>query len=129
MSLIIGKAIYSILSGDTTVAFFVNKKINPIFTPDNVITPFIVFERKNINTTYSNNGVAYDEDRILVNIVSENYPECIDIAEAVRNALELKTGSFNGVTIFSSTLENASENYGVDGYITLLEFTIMCKSE
>jgi len=127
MSLILGKAIYSILTGDTSVSSYVNKKIYPIFAEDNIINPFIVYSRTNLNTFYSKDGLLYDEVSISVNVISDDYTENINISNAVRNALELKTGDYNGIYIYSLLFENATEDFGVDGYITRLDFTVKCK--
>lgn len=131
MSILVGKAIYSILSGDTNLHTYISgatqDKIYPIFAPDEVLTPFIVYERKNVNATYSKDGYCYDDCTVVVNIVSNNYLECITISELVRKALELKTGTFNGISIYSVLLNNVSEDFGVDGFNTSLEFAVKCK--
>jgi hypothetical protein len=126
MSIQLGKAIYAILSGDTTVKSYVQNKIYPIFAPDETLVPFIVYERKNVNAFYTKDGLSYDECVIVINIVSANYTECISIADASRKALELKVGVFNGISIYQVLLSNVSEDYGVDGFITSLEFTLRC---
>ena len=124
MSLQIGKAIYSILSGDTAVKSYVGKKIYPIFAPDETLAPFIVYERKNLSATYTKDGLIYDDCSVIVNIVSDNYTECINIASAVRSILELKVGQYNGINIINILLSSAAEDYGIDGFITTLEFAI-----
>ena len=124
MSLLIGKAIYSILTGNTLVYSGVGTKIYPIFAPDETLVPFIVYERKNINTFYTKDGPSYDECSVVINIVSENYTECITIANSVRNALEWINGTYGGINVSQSLLTNASETYGIDGFITTLEFSI-----
>jgi hypothetical protein len=127
MSLLLGKAIYSILSGDTTIQSYVGNKIYPLFAPDEVLAPFIVFERKNINANYTKDGHNYDDDTLMINVTSKNYTECVNIANAVRNALEWKNGKFNEVNILQCVLESANEDYGVDGFSVALEFSIRCK--
>lgn len=127
MSLLIGKAIYSILSGDTLVKSYVNDKIFPIFAPDETLNPFIVYTRRNVDANYSKDGLAYDDTNITITIVSDNYTECITIANAVRLALELKEGDYNGIYIYQSLLSSSTEDYGIDGFITILEFTIKCR--
>jgi len=124
----IGKVIFQILSGDRTVAGYVVKKIYPIFAPDETVNPFIVFERGTLNPTYTKDGLSYDDVSLIINIVSDNYTECINITEAVRSALERITGGvYNGITIYQILVSNVSEDFGVDGYITSIEFTIKCK--
>lgn len=127
MSLLIGKAIYSILTGDTAVSSGVSTKIYPIFAPDETLVPFIVYERKNINPTYTKDGLLNDDVNVTINVVSDNYSECVSIANNVRNALEFKSGTFNGIYIYQSKFSGASEDFGVDGFIQTLDFTIKCK--
>lgn len=128
MSLLIGKAIYSILSGNTTIQEKVQNKIYPIYAPDETVVPFIVYERSSVNTYYTKDGHIYDEDSIYVNIVSDDYSENIEISDAVRNALEFIEGKeYVGIHIYSSLMSNASETFGIDGFITQLQFTVKCK--
>lgn len=127
MSLLIGKSIYSILSGDTTLKSYVGDKIFPIFAPDEILTPFVVFERRNVNANYTKDLLVYDEVSLLVSCVSDNYTECINIANAVRNALESITGTYSGIYIYQSLLSSSSEDFGIDGFIITLEFQIKCK--
>jgi hypothetical protein len=124
MSILINKAIYYILSGTTGITQTVGTKMYPIAADDDAKNPFIVYERKSINTFYSKDGLAYDECLVDVICVSDTYGECIELAEKVRQALELKTGTFSGVKIMSSVLENSTETYGVDNYIQILTFKI-----
>lgn len=127
MSILLGKAIYQILSGDTTIKSYVNDKIYPIFAPDETLNPFIVYERKNVNAFYTKDGLTYDEATISVSVVSDNYTECVTIANAVRTALELINGIYNGIEIYQSLFSGVTEDFGIDGFITTIDFTIKCK--
>jgi len=127
MSLQLGKAIYYILSGNTEVKNYVGNKIFPITTNEGVLAPFIVYERYSIDPEYTKDGPLQDVCSLLVNVIAKEYAECVDISQAVRKALEGKLGVFNGVTILQNQLAGAKEDYGVDGYITQLEFSITSK--
>jgi len=127
MSLQIGKAIYQILSGDTSVKNYVGSKIFPICANEGVLAPFVVYERYNIDPEYTKDGPLQDVCVVLVNIIAKEYAECVDIAQAVRKALEGKLGVYNGVMILQNQLAGAKEDYGIDGYITQLEFSITSK--
>jgi len=126
MSLQLGKSIYSLLSGNTSLHTFVQDKIFPIFAPDETMNPFITYDLKSLNSYYTKDGFNYDVITLDVNIISDNYSECISIADSVRSALELKQGTYGGVEITYSLLSNFSQNYGTDGFIATLEFTITC---
>ncbi len=126
MSLQLGKAIYSILSGNTEVHSYVGDKIYPIFAPDEVINSFIVYDLKNMNSYYTKDGFNYDVVTLEVYTISSNYNEAITITDAVRSALELVNGTYGGVNISYCLLANFSQNFGIDGFITTLEFTVTC---
>lgn len=123
----VGKAIYSILSGYTGLTYYVDDKIYPIFAPDETINPFVVYQRANNTITYSKDGLVYDEVSLTINVVSDNYTESINISEQVRAALELKNGIFSGVNIYQCLFSSVSEDFGVDGFVTTLQFTIKCR--
>jgi len=128
MSLKINQAIYSILSSSTGVTSLVNSNnMFPIAADDDVKNPFIVYERKSINTVYTKDGVSYDDVLLEVTCVSDDYNESLNIAQAVRNALELKSGTYGAVEIYQCRFKNAPENYGVDNYIQILHFEIKSK--
>jgi hypothetical protein len=127
MSLLINKAIYTILSGSSSVTNIVQDKLFPIVGDDDVKNPFLVYERKSIQPNYTKDGLSYDECVIEITCVSDNYSEVIELADAVRKAIELKTGIISGVAFFSSVLIGSSENYGIDNYIQTLIFKIKSK--
>lgn len=130
-SIQIGKAIYQVLSGDTVLHTYLSggtsDKIYPIFAPDETLNPFIVYGRRSVNANYTKDGLTYDTVGLYVNVVSDNYSECIAISDAVRSALERKVYTYSGVSILQCILSNVTEDYGVDGYITTLEFIINAK--
>ena len=123
----IGKAIYLMISGDRLAKSAVSNKIYPIFAPDETLVPFIVYERRNLNGTYTKDGLDCDECTVVINIVSDNYTENIEISDAVRKALELKVGTYSGLQIDQCKLTSVSEDYGIDGFITTLEFDLNVK--
>lgn len=131
MGLLLGKAIYSILSGNTSLHSILSgatsDKIYPIFAPDEILNPFIVYQRKSTDITYTKDGLTYDDCIITINVVSDNYTEGIEISSYVRQALERIEGTYNGVQIYQSLLSSINEDYGVDGFITTLEFAIKAK--
>lgn len=123
----IGKAIYAILSGSTGLTYYVGNKIYPIFAPDETLNPFVVFQRSNNVINYTKDGLLYDEVSLTINVISDNYTECINISEQVRDTLELKVGTYSGVNIYQLLFTGVSEDYGVDGYVSTLQFTLKCK--
>lgn len=127
MSLLLGKAVYSILSGSTEIKAYINNKIYPIFAPDETLNPFIVYDCRTIGTTYTKDGLAYDDDEVIINVISDSYSECLNISNIVRNLLELNVGEYNGINFYRSLVSNFTTTYGIDGYISTLIFTINSK--
>lgn len=128
MSIIIGKAIYYLLANNADIISAVGEKIFPIAADDDAVNPFIVFERKSVKPEYTKDGLLLDTCTVDVYVCDDNYTDCINIANNVRKALELKRGTFAGVNIFSSHLIASSENYGVDNFLQSLTFEIKTTS-
>lgn len=126
--LLINKAIIDILSGNTLLTEYVDSKIYPIVAPDNVLVPFIVITRNNIDTQYTKDiSSIYDTIPVIIYVISDDYKESIDIAQIVRNSLEGIRGIYEEINIDYCILNSASEDYGIDGYIQKIEFIIKCR--
>jgi hypothetical protein len=130
MSLLIGLAVYDILSNDPAIIEKVgldaegDVKIYPIAAPDDVINPFVVYERKQLPPVYTKDGVQSDNSLIIINVCDDSHLKAIEIANLIRQSLELKRGVFSGVTINQSRLGECTEDYGVDNFIQTLNFHI-----
>jgi len=130
MSLLIGLAIYEILSKDPAIIDKVgldqegDVKIYPIAAPDSVINPFIVYECKQQPPAYTKDGIQNDTSHIIINVCDDSYLKSKLIANDIRKALELKRGVFAEVKMIQSRLGECSEDYGVDNYIQTLNFQI-----
>jgi len=124
MSLKIGKAINYLLSNKPAVTALVNNRIYPIAAPDDTEVSFIVYKRLNINAKYTKDGCFENECSVKISVISKDYAESVDIIQAVRDTLELFKGEAGGITIRTSRVESASEDYGQDGYIQEVNFLI-----
>lgn len=124
----VGKAIYKILSDDATVSGLVGTSIFPNVVPDTDGTgqiryPVIVFNRVGFETTTTKSCVAnLDSALVEIECWSESYYEAVDIAIAIRTALESAKGTYNGVSIDRIRLVGAVEMYEVP-YLQKLTFT------
>lgn len=110
MSIQLGKAIYTILSGNSIVYNYVGTKIYPMVIPEEILLPAIVYER-NSTPIYSRDGVAYSDSNFEITILSEVYIETIDISTAVFNALNNYTGTIADVEIGDIRLLNVDETF------------------
>lgn len=127
MSVLLGKAIYNILTGSTSLHNYVADKIYPIFAPDETINPFIVYKIKSNNINYSKDGLNFDECIVSLFTVSNTYNECVTITQVVRELLERKTGTFNDVSLYECLVNSVDVNYNIDGYISTIEFAVKSK--
>lgn len=116
-SLQIGKAIYTILSNNQNVVDLVSTKIFPIISDDEKTTfPFIVYRRTG-EVSVSNKDFRGADAVVEILIAADSYPQSIDVAEAVREALEGYDGSVCDFYINDTILQYAAEDY-VDGVFT-----------
>ncbi len=68
-------------------------RIFPLLQPDNLSFPFIVHSRNSIAVTYTKDieymrGGWTNEINYIVSCVSDNYIQCLELANAVRHAME-----------------------------------------
>jgi len=105
--MIVGKAIYNILSNVTAVTDIVATKIYPEIAPQNESQPYIVYSvvSNSPTDTKEENGNV-DEATIEVYCFNTNYSTAIDLGVAVRAALERKNGTYGGVQIQSINYTN-----------------------
>ena len=105
--MIVGKAIYNILSNVTAVTDIVSTKIYPEIAPQNESQPYIVYSvvSNSPTDTKEENGNV-DEATIELYCFNTNYSTAIDLGVAVRAALERKNGTYGGVEIQSINYTN-----------------------
>ena len=105
--MIVGKAIYNILSTTSAVTDIVQTKIYPEIAPQNEGQPYLVYSvvSNSPTDTKEENGNV-DEAAIEVYCFNTTYSTAIDLGVAVRAALERKNGTFGGVAIQSINYTN-----------------------
>lgn len=100
--MIVGKAIYYLLTNATDVTDIVSTRIYPEIAQQDADLPFIVYNVTNNEPTDTKRDVSQlDTAQIEVNIYSESYTQCIDLAAAVRTALDRIKGTYAGVDVQS----------------------------
>lgn len=117
-SISINKHIFSILTSDKSLKELVGTKIFPIVADDDVKFPYIILERTSITPYTYKGGVGYDKATFQIKIADSDYINTINIAEKVRELLELKTSSYFKRIEFSS----CNEDFINDTYRQTLEF-------
>lgn len=125
------KSIYSILTGDATIQGLVGDKIFPDVVSDkdnangNIDYPLIVMRRREINTEYTKcKDCKTDEAVVEITCYSNSYFQAVDIADAVRNALEYFKGTVDNIKLSSAKLSGITEDFVENVYYQLLVFNI-----
>ena len=119
----IGKAIYSILSNDSSVSSSVGNRIFPsryIDESGKYQLPFISYQVVSVEPNNTKNGVStYDYTTAQINIVGNSYNDVITLAQNVRTALDYTSGTYEGVVVdkifFENSVEVFDENAGSVG--------------
>lgn len=117
-SISINKHIFSILTSDKSLKEMVGTKIFPIVADDDVKFPYIILERTSITPNTYKGGVGYDKVTFQIKIADSDYINTINIAEKVRELLELKNSSYFKRIEFSS----CNEDFMNDTYRQTLQF-------
>lgn len=111
------------LANEELMALISSDNIYPLMANENTKFPFIVYARSGLVPEDSKVGVAQNDVTMLFYVVSDEYVESLDIANALRHALEYyhyKDDDIKFDIRFNSITESTSE----DSYIQELEFTI-----
>ena len=107
-------------------------KIFPLLQPDTLAFPFIVHSRQSLNVTYTKDivlGMGWTNTiQYVVTCVSNEYIQCIELANAVRHTLEGFYLKNDDIHINPIMLQNVSE-YTVenDAFVEELTFTIQAE--
>ena len=122
-SLSAGAVIRGILIADTDV-MRIAKKVFPVVT-DKAELPYVAYRRSRLehNPTKAKNPGA-DTVQIDINCHAATYEKSIELAEAVRAALDYVQGEKDGLVMRSCTLVDGEEIYEDDAYVQCLTFQV-----
>ena len=112
------KHIFRILSSDKTLNEMVGNKIFPIIAENDITFPFILVTRTSITPITFKTGVAVDKVTFQVVIEDVDYFRTVNIAERVRELLELRHSDYFKRIEFS----NCYEDFLNDTYRQILQF-------
>lgn len=124
MRLQTGKAINALLSANEEVKRMVGDRIYPLVSKVDCNFPFIVYQRMSVNTTYTKDGLIAEEQNYSITVLADTYSDSVELADAVRDALELERGTFAGQHIRNIKLTSVNESWVSDTYVQELNFTI-----
>lgn len=108
--------------GDTpNFTTLVGEKVFPISTRQDVSFPFVVYQRGDLLPDYTKDGLSGDMVNVAFVVASDKYDQSVEIAEALRNALEVKRAKKYGIS--QIRLVSASEDIIEDTFVQNLIFS------
>lgn len=100
------------------------KKIFPVVI-DQATLPYILYRRAAFDHNPIKAGFpGADTVHIEINVYTETYNEGVELAEAVRAALDYSKGEVPGLSMRSCVLTGSEEGWEDDAYVQSLTFTI-----
>ncbi len=100
--------IYTLLTGNATIARKVNKRIYPLVMPQDPVLPAITYQRISANKVNHLGGYSgLENPHIVINTWARTYDEAKAISEDIHSAM-------NGATGFRSILINDLDGYDPD---------------
>lgn len=122
-SLSAGAVIRAVLLEDAEVAARTNK-VFPVVT-DSAELPYILYRRASLSPNPQKSGQpGADETQVEVTCFTERYGEGVELAEAVRAALDMVSAEHEGMRLRSCYLLESEEAYQNDAFVQQLVFSI-----
>ncbi len=113
----LGKYIYSRLSQIEGV------KSYPLVADNDAKYPFIVYKRINLESSGCKDGYYEDNVTIEVVVVTDKYYKGIQIANQVRELLEVQHTTYNDMDINDTVLVMATEEYDNNAFIQKMQYS------
>ncbi len=121
-SLSVGEIIYDVLTNDAEVMARANK-VFPVVT-DKATLPYVAYRRSRLEHNPAKGTQGADTVQIDVLCFAAKYGDGVQLAEAVRQALDGKQAAKDTLIMRSCTIAGGEEYYENDAYIQELNFTI-----
>lgn len=99
--------------------------VYPIVAEKGAPTPFAVYRRT--ATLGRNTKDRYDYEETVqyeINVVTQGYPQGIELAKAVKKALEGKRGKWGNLRVTAIRMTGADERWSADTFVQTLFFSI-----
>lgn len=115
----VGAAIFNILSTDAVVGPLLAKATDPVtykvYPLHGLLmedTPFVTYQEISVTPSNTSNAPSnLDAIRLQINVVHDNYDGAKTLAEAVRNALDYKKGTFANVPVQYISFQSSNDIY------------------
>jgi len=98
-------------------------KIFPLIANADTTYPFIVYSRNNLIPTYTKDFLSDNSLIFTVIVVSDDYEQSLDIANAVRHSLETYRFKDEYIHIYPIKLDSITEETYEDAYIQRMTFS------
>ncbi len=121
-SLSVGEIIYDVLTNDAEVMARTNK-VFPVVT-DKATLPYVAYRRSRLEHNPVKGTQGADTVQIDVLCFAAKYEDGVQLAEAVRQALDGKQVTKDTLIMRSCTIAGGEEYYENDAYIQELNFII-----
>lgn len=121
-SLSAGEIIRAVLTSDPEVTARA-KKVYPV-VEDTAELPYVVYRRTQLEQGQVKGRRGNDNVTIEVLCYTKGYTEGVELAEAVRNALDNKTAESDGLVMRSCYLTDSEEAWQDDAYLQVLVFNV-----
>lgn len=121
-SLSAGEIIRAMLIEDSEVMARVNK-VFPV-VEDKADLPYIVYRRTQLEQDPTKAGRGADTVGIEILCYTAGYTEGVELAEAVRGALDNRQGETDGLIMRSCYLTDSEEAWQDDAYVQQLVFNV-----
>lgn len=121
-SLSAGLIINDILSNDEAVSSIATD-VFPIVS-DEAKLPYVSYRRINYDQDPAKSNYGSDTIQVEVDCYAEKYAQSVELAEAVRAALDGVQKGVDDVTMRSCFLSSSSEDWENDAFVQSLIFTI-----
>jgi Protein of unknown function (DUF3168) len=106
----VGKAIYTILSADATLAAIFSNRIFPATVPARTATPYLVYTKISATPTNDKDGPsALDEEYFQIDIYTATYDQNHTAAERVRTLLDRTRNTVSGIAIDHIVFESETD--------------------
>lgn len=121
-SLSAGEIIRAVLTSDPEVTARA-KKVYPV-VEDTAELPYVVYRRTQLEQGQVKGRRGNDNVTIEVLCYTKGYTEGVELAEAVRDALDNKTAGSDGLVMRSCYLTDSEEAWQDDAYLQVLVFNV-----
>lgn len=121
-SLSAGEIIRAMLIADSEVMAHTSK-VFPV-VEDKAELPYIVYRRTQLEQTPTKAGHGADTVGIEILCYTAGYTEGVELAEAVRSALDNRQGETDGLAMRSCYLTDSEEAWQDDAYVQQLVFNV-----